>query len=136
LPALSSAKAVSCLLLAIRTDKDKLAVVVRDTWRKLVKGSYKPANRLISSRLMMALSKLTLVVVETFCTQDLVSLVENMKTGVMMGQYRQYLLVCLLKVVMVVACRQDNHISEILAEVVMSNLIGSSVGRPSWPCGW
>jgi hypothetical protein len=102
-PALSSAKAVSCLLLAIRTDKDKLAVVVRDTWRKLVEGSYKPANRLISSRQMMVLSKLTLAVVETFCTQDLVSLVENMKTVVMTGQYRQYLLVCLLKVVMVVA---------------------------------
>ena len=119
-------KAVRCLLLAIRTDKDKLAVVVRDTWRKLVEGSYKPANRLISSRLMMALSKLTLAVVETFCTQDLVSLVENMKTVVMMGQYRQYLLVCILKVV---ACRQDNHISEILAEVVMSNVIGRSVGR-------
>jgi hypothetical protein len=31
--ALSSAEAVSCLLLATRTDKDKLAVVVRDTWR-------------------------------------------------------------------------------------------------------
>jgi hypothetical protein len=64
-------------------------VVVRDTWRKLVEGSYKPANRLISSRQMMVLSKLTLAVVETFCTQDLVSLVENMKTVVMMGQYRQ-----------------------------------------------
>jgi hypothetical protein len=55
---------------------------------------------------MMALSKATLVVVDTFCTQDLVSLVENMKTVVMMGQYRQYLLVCLVKVVRVVACRQ------------------------------
>ena len=52
-----------------------------------------------------------------------------MKTVVMMGQYRQYLLACLLKVVMVVACRQDNHIGEILAEVVMINVIGSIVGR-------
>ena len=94
-----------------------------------MEGSYKPADRLISSRLMMALSKATLVVVDTFCTQDLVSLVENMKTVVMMGQYRQYLLVCLVKVVRVVACRQDNHVSELLAEVVMSNVIGRSVGR-------
>ena len=75
-----------------------------------MEGSYKPADRLISSRLMMALSKATLVVVDTFCTQDLVSLVENMKTVVMMGQYRQYLLVCLVKVVRVVACRQYNHV--------------------------
>ena len=81
LPALSSAKAVSCLLLATRTDKDKLAVVMRDTWRNLVEGFYKPADRLISSRLMMALSKATLVVVDTFCTQDLVSLVESVDDG-------------------------------------------------------
>ena len=104
-------------------------MVVRDTWRKLVEGSYKPADRLISSRLMMALSKATLVVVDTFCTQDLVSLVENMKTVVMMGQYRQYLLECLVNVVRVVACRQDNHVSELMAEVLMSNVIRRSVGR-------
>ena len=74
-------------------------MVVRDTRRKLVEESYKAADRLISSRLRMALSKATLVVVNTFCTHDLVSLVENMKTVVRMGQYRQYLLVCLVKVV-------------------------------------
>ena len=52
----------------------------------------------------MAFNKVTLaVVVDNFSTQDLVSLVENMKTVVMTGQYRQNLLVCLLKVVMVVA---------------------------------
>ena len=54
---LTSAEAVSCLLLTIRTDQDKLAVVVRDIWRKLVEGSYNPADRLTSSRLMIALSK-------------------------------------------------------------------------------
>ena len=48
-------------------------MVVRDTWRKLVEGSYKPADRLISSRLMMTLSKANLVGVNTFCTHDLVS---------------------------------------------------------------
>lgn len=91
LPALSSAEAVSCLL-TTRTDQDTLAVVVRDIWRKLVEGSYKPADRLTSSRLMMALSKATLVVVDTFSTQDLFSLVENMKTVVVMGQYRLYMM--------------------------------------------
>ena len=30
-------------------DKDKLAVVVRDIWRKLVEGLYKPSDRLKSS---------------------------------------------------------------------------------------
>jgi hypothetical protein len=77
---------------------------------------------------MMALSKATLVLVDTVCTQDLVSLVENMKTVVVVGQYRQYLVVCMVKVVRVVACRQDNHVSELLAEVVISNMIGRSVG--------
>ena len=49
------------------------------------------------------LSKATLV--DTFSTQDLlVSLVENMKRVVMIGLYRQYLLVCLLRVM---ANRQD-----------------------------
>jgi hypothetical protein len=121
-------------------------VFVSDTWRKLVEESYKPADRLTSFRLMMALSKATLVVVDTFSTQDLVSLVENMKTVVVMGQYRQYLVVCMAKVARVVACRQDNHVSELLAEVMMSNVIRRSVGRqgrergvwgcwPSWPCG-
>ena len=55
---------------------------------------------------------------------------ENIQTVVRMGQY---LLVCLVKVVRVVACREDNIFNELLAEVVMSNVIGSSVGRPSWP---
>ena len=44
MPALSSVEAVSCLLLATRTDKDKLAVVLRDTWRKLKEGSYRQAD--------------------------------------------------------------------------------------------
>ncbi len=63
----------------------------------------------------MALSKATLVVVESFSTQDLVSLVENMK----------YLLVCLVRVV---ACRKDKQVSELLAEVVMNNVVKKSVG--------
>ena len=43
------------------------------------------------------LSNATLV--DTFSTQDLlVSLVENMKRVVIIGLYRQYLLVCLLRV--------------------------------------
>lgn len=74
---------------------------------------------------MIALSKATLVVVESFSTQDLVSLVENMKMVVMMGQYRQYLLVCLVRVV---ACRKDKQVSELLAEVVMNNVVKKSVG--------
>ena len=74
---------------------------------------------------MIALSKATLVVVESFSTQDLVSLVENMKMVVMMGQYRQYLLVCLVRVV---ACRKDKQVSELLAEVVMNNVVKNSVG--------
>ena len=36
LAALSSAEAVCFLLLSTTTDKDRLAGVVRDTWRKLV----------------------------------------------------------------------------------------------------
>ena len=42
---------------------------------------------------------------------------------------KQYLLLCLVKVVRVMACRQDNHVSELLAEVVMINVIRRSVGR-------
>ena len=70
-------------------------MVVRNIWRKLVEGSYKPADWLPSSRLMMALRKAPLVVVDTLPTQDLVSLVENIKSVAAMGQYRQYLMVCL-----------------------------------------
>ena len=126
MPALTSAEAVSCLLLTIRTDQDKLAVVVRDIWRKLVEGSYNPADRLTSSRLMIALSK-ALGVVNTFSTQDLVSLLENTMTVVMMGQYKQYVMVCLVKVVRVVACREDEQVSE-LGEV--------RVGRARGVWGW
>ena len=50
----------------------------------------------------------------TFSTQDLVSLVENTMTVVMMGQYKQYVMVCLVKVVRVVACREDEQVSELL----------------------
>ena len=52
-----------------------------------------------SSRLMMTLSKATLVVVDIFSTQDLGSLVGNLKKLVMMGQHKQYLMVCRVKVV-------------------------------------
>ena len=39
----------------------------------------------------MALSKATLVVVDNYSIQDLVSLVEHMRTVARMGQYRQFL---------------------------------------------
>jgi len=52
--ALPSAKAFSCLVLTARTDKVKLTVSTRDTWKWLMEES--------SSRLL-ALSKVTLVVV-------------------------------------------------------------------------
>jgi hypothetical protein len=40
----------------------------------LVEGSYRQAERQTSSRLIMALSEATLVVVDTFSTKDLASL--------------------------------------------------------------
>ena len=62
-------------------------------------GIQKPADRLASSRLMMALSKATMVVIDTFSTQDMASLMEHMKTVAIMGQCRPFLMVCLVKVV-------------------------------------
>ena len=72
-----------------------------------------------------------MAVVESFSTQDMISLVENMDIVVMMGQYRQYLLVCLVRVV---ACRKDKQVSELLAEVVMNNVVKNSVGGGPRKC--
>ena len=57
---------------------DRLAGVVRDTWRRLVEGAYRPAERLSSLRLVMALTESTLVVVDSLSTKDLACLLEHM----------------------------------------------------------
>lgn len=87
-----------------------------------MEGSYKHAETLSSSRarLIMALSEATLVAVDTFSTQDLASLDEHMRTVIKMGQYRQFLLVRLVKVVRVVARRQDKQVSALLARLVIT----------------
>ena len=119
MPALSSADAVRCLQIT-SMDKDSLATIVKNTWRRLVEGSYKPADRLSSSRLMMALSSATLVVLDTFSTQDVASLMEHMKTVAVVGQCRPFLLVCLVKVV---ACKKERQLNQLLIEAVMNNII-------------
>jgi hypothetical protein len=94
-------------------DKESLAGIMRNTWRKLVEGSYKPADRLASSRVMMALSKKTMMVMDTFSTQDMASLMENMNTVAIRGQCRPFLMVCLVKVV---AFKQERQINQLLIE--------------------
>ena len=97
---------------------DRLAGVVRDTWRRLLEGAYRPTERLSSLRLVMALTESTLVVVDSLSTKDLACLLEHMVAVARVGQFRQFLLVWLVKVVRVVARTLQVQVREQLAGMV------------------
>jgi len=119
LPSLSFTESVLCLLTP-RQDQEKLGGVVMDIWRKLVEGSYRPAGRSWSSKLIMALTDTTLMVIDILSTEDLAILLEDILSVVMMGEFKQFLVVCLLKIVRVVARRQDFLLNKQLFETTMS----------------
>jgi len=119
LPALPFAESVLCLLTP-RTDREKVATIVKDTWKKLVEGSYRPAGRLWSSKLIIALSDTTLKVVDIFSNQDLAMLLEDISSVVSLGQFKQFLLVCIMKVIRVVLRRRDVKLNEQLLVIVRS----------------
>ena len=119
LPSLSITDSILCLL-SPRTDQEEVGKVVMDIWRKLVEGSYRPAGRSWSSKLVMALTDTTLMVLDTFSMDNLALLLEDILSVVMIGEYKQFLVVCLLKVVRVVARKQDSLLNKQLVETILS----------------
>jgi len=120
LTTLTSASAARCLLLAARKPVEELVVVVKDTWKKLVEGAYRPAERISSLKLVMYLTNATLVVVDRLSANDLDCLLEHIGTVARVGQWKQYLMVCLVKVMRVVARTMEGKARENISELLNS----------------
>jgi len=124
LASLSCEQAVLCL---INCQTDRFTSVL-SIWQKLAKGAYMTGDSLISSQLILALCEATVASLENATTTDLNILLDSIDQVARCGQYRRYMIMCMLNMIRVCAVDCEVEVRDKLTKLLKTILEHLSYG--------
>ena len=125
LSSLSCEQAVLCLS---HCQADQFTSVL-SIWQKLAKGAYMTGDSLISSQLISALCEATLASIDKATTRDLKNLLDFIDQIARCGQYKRYMIMCMLNMIRVCAVNCGVEVRDKLAKLLKSFLEHLSYGN-------